>query len=105
LSGLPADLLAPLVVLVSLLMVSKIKYDALPKFSKKGFKKHPVWTIMVAIAAVVLLATKGMALFYLFLLFIAWGILRASWKIIRSLGTSPQEHPVSPVEELTSIDI
>ena len=105
LSGLPADMLAPLVVLVSLLMVSKIKYDTLPKLSKKGFKKHPVWSVMVALAAVILIATKGMALFYIFLTFIAWGILRASWKTIRSLGTSPQEHPVPPAEELTSIDI
>lgn len=105
LTGLSADLLAPLVVVVSLLMVSKIKYDTLPKFSKKGFKKHPVWTVMILVAAVIMVVTEGMALFYIFVLFIGWGILRSVWKTVRAIVSAPDPSPAPVTKELPSIDI
>jgi CDP-diacylglycerol--serine O-phosphatidyltransferase len=103
--GLPADALGPLVVILSLLMVSKIKYDTLPKLSKKGIKKHPIWSSSILLGAVLLVVTKGMALFYLCSLFILWGILRWTWQAIHMLLSAPEVEPSDDAEEAASVDI
>lgn len=66
-----------MLVALSLLMVSKVKYDTLPGPSRKAFRREPWKFVFLALAAVAVLLTKGAAVFPLFVLFILLGLLRA----------------------------
>lgn len=71
-----AKMIIPLVLLLSLLMVSKIKYDTLPSISVKGFREKPAASSFVILGLIALIATKGKALFYIFAIILLFGILR-----------------------------
>jgi CDP-diacylglycerol--serine O-phosphatidyltransferase len=75
-SELYAQFIIPLVILLSLLMVSKIKYDTLPAISVSSFKEKPLTAIFLALALIAMLITKGKALFYIFVIILLFGILR-----------------------------
>jgi CDP-diacylglycerol--serine O-phosphatidyltransferase len=106
LRGLAADALAPMVVVVSLLMVSKVKYDTLPRFSKRELKKHPVRVISFAAAGLILVFTHGRALFYIFVVFILFGILRYLYfGLRRLLGFVDEKVEEEQAGEVTSYDI
>jgi len=66
----------PMVIILSLLMVSTIKYDTLPKFTLSGIKEKPAYFLFLVIAAVLIAATKGNALFFIFVFIILFGIFR-----------------------------
>lgn len=104
LEGTAAEMLAPIVIVLSLIMVSKIKYDTMPKFSAKEIKKHPVKMISYLFAALILIFTKGMALFYLFAAFVLYGILRS---IVVSVANKPEQKETKEIEheEAPSLDI
>jgi CDP-diacylglycerol--serine O-phosphatidyltransferase len=64
-SGYPAlagSLLAPLVTVVSLLMVSTIKYDTLPQLSRRGIRQHPLRFTVMVVALTAIAVTRGAAL-------------------------------------------
>ena len=106
LRGVAADILAPMVVVLSLLMVSKVKYDTLPKFSKKEFRRHPVRVISFLAAGIILVFTRGRALFYLFGVFILFGIARYLFRALRRLlGLVDAKAEEESAEEATSYDI
>ena len=94
LRGLSSQILAPMVVILSFLMVSRIKYDALPEFTSRGIKKHP-WRFMLLTAGTfAILVTKGKAILPFFVLHVLSGPLRV-------LGTTIWNtiHHVPKVEE------
>jgi CDP-diacylglycerol--serine O-phosphatidyltransferase len=62
----------------SALMVSTVKYEAMPKFSARAIKEHPAKIIIVLIAIIIMIATMGKAIFPLFALFALAGVVRAS---------------------------
>ncbi len=66
----------PLVIILSLLMISKIKYDTLPKFNLDGLKEKPYHFVFIFTSIILLIFTQGKALFFIFLLFILLGIFR-----------------------------
>jgi CDP-diacylglycerol--serine O-phosphatidyltransferase len=77
--GYPEELkiyIIPMVLLVSFLMVSKVKYDTLPKFSLSEIKKNPLLYIAYLIALVVLILFKVKGLFFIFVFMIVFGIFR-----------------------------
>lgn len=71
-----ADTVIPLVIVLSYLMVSRIKYDTMPKFSWDAIKEQPFIIIFLAAGIAVLIITSGKALFYIFVLYILFGIFR-----------------------------
>lgn len=71
-----SDSVIPLVIILSYLMVSKIKYDTIPKFSLSAIKEQPFIIIFIIAGIAVLLITSGKALFYIFVLYILFGIFR-----------------------------
>jgi CDP-diacylglycerol--serine O-phosphatidyltransferase len=75
-SELHTQLIIPLVVILSLLMVSKIKYDTLPSISISGFKEKPAQAGFLLVALIVMLITSGKALFYIFVFILVFGIFR-----------------------------
>jgi CDP-diacylglycerol--serine O-phosphatidyltransferase len=85
LTGLEKDFLIPLAVCMSLLMVSSIKYDTLPKFTKRDIYKRPFRFIIFIIGLTLMIVTSGKAIFPFFVFYILTGIIRSTIKIINNL--------------------
>lgn len=67
---------------LSLLMVSKFKYPAFPKLTPATVRKNPWPFILIIIAAIISLATKGYAIFIICLMFVFGGML---WSMVMQL--------------------
>lgn len=104
LSGWTKDALAWLVGGISLLMVSGVRYDTLPKLSRKGIKTHPLRVAFFVLAALVVLVTEGRLIFAVMLSFIGFGVLRSVYEWIRLLITHVERDPEEE-SEVSSIDI
>jgi CDP-diacylglycerol--serine O-phosphatidyltransferase len=89
---------------LALLMVSKVKYDTLPRISRRAIQKEPWKFVFAMLAVVVVVLTGGGAIFPLLLLFIALGIFRWCITTVRRWTSGgakyEEEHSVEP----TSID-
>jgi CDP-diacylglycerol--serine O-phosphatidyltransferase len=89
---------------LGLLMVSKVRYDTLPKFSRRGLKRNPWKFGMLGIAAVAVVATRGDALFPLLMLFVVAGIIRSLVGVVRRLLHLPSKYAQDESVESTQID-
>ncbi|MGD0337547.1 MAG: CDP-diacylglycerol--serine O-phosphatidyltransferase [Bacteroidota bacterium] len=76
LNALGRAVLPYLVIAISLLMVSHVKYDTFPKFSKKGIKKEPIKFFLFVVGVIIVMVTKGQALFGISMLFVVFGAVR-----------------------------
>lgn len=76
----------PLVILLSIIMVSKIKYPVLPKPKLSSLKKNKVMLIYALISVVFLAATSLKNVFYILIIFIFTGIIRTTYKFIITYG-------------------
>ena len=65
------------VIAASLLMVSTIKYDTIPKFSKKAIMAHPFRFSIFLGAIILAIVTRGSAIFPLFVIFVLYGVIRS----------------------------
>ncbi|MBL8006569.1 MAG: CDP-diacylglycerol--serine O-phosphatidyltransferase [Ignavibacteria bacterium] len=72
---LSETVLTVLALLLPFLMVSKIKYESLPKPSLHSVKKNPIVYIIVLIAAVIVIATGGEGSFTFCIFYIFSGII------------------------------
>jgi CDP-diacylglycerol---serine O-phosphatidyltransferase len=104
LSGWSGDGLVILVVFVSLLMVSKVRYDTLPKLSRRGIRAHPWRAASFLVAGVIVIASLGTYLFIVMMAFMGFGVLRSLYEWIRS-ATSHVEKDADDEAEVSSIDI
>ncbi len=77
-----AYLVIPLTLLISLLMVSTIRYDAIPKPKNLSSAGKTFLIIFLMIAIFVTLYTEGKALFYIFLSIVLFGIFRKLYELI-----------------------
>ncbi len=100
-----AAVLPWMIVALALLMVSKIRYDTLPKISRRSLIREPWKFVFLALAVIVVFVTGGTAIFPLFVLFIALGIIRYLIVFVRRLlhGHSKYEDEDDGVEP-TRID-
>jgi CDP-diacylglycerol--serine O-phosphatidyltransferase len=64
-----------LTICVSLLMVSKFRFPIMPSFNTKAIKSHPRDFIILTVGIIIILATKGIALFPLSILYVLLGII------------------------------
>ncbi len=78
LTGFWGGMLIPMIVVSSLLMVSLIKYDTLPKPTKEALRESPAKIILVMLAIIAIAVTKGYALFYIFVAYACSGPIRAA---------------------------
>ncbi len=105
LTGMEAVLLMPLIVVLSLLMVSTIKYDTFPKFSGHAIRQHPLRFTFSIIGATAIVVTKGAALFPFFLFYLATGPARTVVHFIQH-SLHPSEKPGEESDsEITSVDV
>jgi CDP-diacylglycerol--serine O-phosphatidyltransferase len=69
----------------SLMMVSTVKYDVVPKPSKRNILAHPYQFGIYFVGIVLVIATRGSAIFPLFVLFVFYGIIRSLYERVRRL--------------------
>ncbi|HCY77926.1 MAG TPA: CDP-diacylglycerol--serine O-phosphatidyltransferase [Ignavibacteriales bacterium] len=70
----------PMVLVLSFLMISKVKYDTIPKFSISSIKKNPWLYFAYFIALIILILYTVKGLFFIFVFMIAFGIFRQIFK-------------------------
>ncbi len=66
----------PLIILVSLAMISNIKYSAFPKLNKTILRGKPIYLVLTIAGLILTFLTDGTALFYIFLGIVLFGIFR-----------------------------
>ena len=105
LSELNAWLLVLLVVVVSLLMVSNLKYDNLPKITRRGIMQHPLRFTVGIVGLTAIVFTQGRALFPFFVFYIATGPLRYIVQSIQLSLHPPTKDGEEKETEITSVDV
>ncbi len=103
LRGWSENALIPLVIVLSLLMVSRVRYVTLPKFSRKDLRSHPWRAIAFSVALALIVISSGRYLFPILLAFVSYGIVRSTIQWIQRL-VSP-ENGLEEESEVSSIDI
>ncbi len=98
-------LLPYLVIAISLLMVSRVKYDTFPKFSKRGIKKDPLKFSLFMLGMIIVIATKGQAMFGVTMIFIVYGVVRYSIGIGKHLLHPSSKNDGEEETEISSVDI
>lgn len=79
-NGIANQIIIPLVIILSFLMVSKVKYDTLSKYSIANFRKNPYLILVYLIIFMLLVFYTVKGLFFIFVLMIAFGIFRQIFK-------------------------
>jgi CDP-diacylglycerol---serine O-phosphatidyltransferase len=106
--GLPpiaSSLLAPVVVVLSLLMVSSFKYDTAPKFSRRGIKQHPLRFTVTVVGVTAIIVTRGSALLPFFVFFVLTGPLRYFIHFIQHGFRHDEKSANEKETEISSIDL
>lgn len=80
-----------LAILLPVLMVSKFRYDTTPKLSLREIKEKPVKSIIVLLAIILVVVTKGEGLFAFSLFYLSTGIFRGVKNFFRRLFF-PRKH-------------
>jgi len=69
-----------LVISIGLLMISKIKYEALPNFSQESLKGKLLLNIFLLLSVLIAIFSNGKAIIFMILIFIVFGFLRSVYK-------------------------
>ncbi len=78
----------PMILILSFLMVSNIRYETMPKFTINGLKEKPFHFLFLIVAAVLVIFTFKLGLFIIFVFMIVFGILKhIYYKVKTSLST------------------
>ena len=100
--------LSALVILLSLLMVSHVKYDTMPKLSKLQLKLHPWKFSIIALAMLAVVLSEYLLeknyLFQMLMLYVLFGFFRAAVVGTKKIFLKPVNEPVK-TRKLSSIDI
>lgn len=96
--------LTMLVILLSLLMVSRVKYDTLPKFSKRQIEAHPWKVVGLLTGLLIIIFSKGTLLFLLLFLYVLFGIVRSLVLWLKKILTKTEDES-EEAGEFSSIDI
>jgi CDP-diacylglycerol--serine O-phosphatidyltransferase len=103
--SLENSLLMPIVVIVSFLMVSTVKYDTIPHLSRRGIKQHPLRFTVGVIGITWIVVTRGGALFPFLVFYLATGPLRYTVYFIRHALRPAGKVSEEKDAEITSVDV
>lgn len=103
LQGASRDILAPLVAGLSLLMVSRVQYETLPRFTPRDLRAHPWRSVAFSAAAATIIISEGRYLLGVLLFFIAFGVIRWTVQAVRSFVNRLEKDEEE--NEPSSIDI
>lgn len=101
LTGWPKDALAPMTVALGLLMVSRVRYDTIPKLTRKEIIAHPKKVVAFGIAGLLVIFSKGELLFAVLAAFILLGVARAIFRKLRGQSSTDSEEEPEP----SSVDV
>jgi CDP-diacylglycerol--serine O-phosphatidyltransferase len=96
--------LTVLVIVLSFLMVSRVKYDTLPKFSKRNIVAHPWKVVGFFIGILIIIFSKGTLFFSMLALYILFGVMRSFVHWLKKMITK-KENEQEEAGEFSSIDI
>ncbi len=91
-----------LVIALALLMVSHVKYDTLPKFSKRQIAANPKKVVGLLSGVLLVIFSKGKLFFLLLVCYVAFGVLRHVWRWFKNAFGKAEEEEEG---EYSSIDI
>jgi CDP-diacylglycerol--serine O-phosphatidyltransferase len=97
--------LVPLVVVLSFLMVSRFKYDTMPKFSKRAIAQHPWRFTWFIVGATAVILTQGKALFPVFMVYVFTGPLRYFYNVMKMATRPTQKADEEKETEISSVDV
>jgi CDP-diacylglycerol--serine O-phosphatidyltransferase len=105
LNALESSIFSPMVFMLSLLMVSTLKYDAVPKFTRRGIKQHPLRFTIVVAGFTAIIFTQGRFLFPFFVFYTATGPIRyVAHAVVQAVH--PSEKNVDEKDtEITGVDV
>jgi len=107
-SNLASTELIALVIVLSFLMVSHVKYDTMPKLSKRQLKSHPLKFIVIFIALLVIIFSElflnNNYLFLMLTLYVLFGLVRAAIVFVKNIFIKTENEPLK-TGKLSSIDI
>jgi CDP-diacylglycerol--serine O-phosphatidyltransferase len=103
LSGWTGNGLTGLVLVLSFLMVSRVKYDTIPKLSKRQIKAHPWKVVGLLIGMLVVVFSKGTLLFLMLALYILFGLIRFAVQGLTKLFKKTENEPKG-AEKFSRID-
>ncbi|MBS1515229.1 MAG: CDP-diacylglycerol--serine O-phosphatidyltransferase [Bacteroidetes bacterium] len=83
---LSSKFIIALSIVLPILMVSKFRYDSIPKVSLSAIKKYPVKFIFLFAGIVICVITKGEGLFLFCLFYLSTGIFRGIYNSLRKSG-------------------
>lgn len=86
-----SDALLVLVIFLSLLMVSTVRYPIIPKLSKKSFRQHPLQMSFIVLGVVLIAITGLKALFPLLLSIVLYGAIKSALSSARTLFRKKDE--------------
>jgi len=89
---------------LSLLMVSKVRYNTLPRLSAATIKQHPFGTVVAAAVVVLVSWTGGKALLPLLLAVILFGLVRYVVEFIRRIRARGETFDDGDIAESGQID-
>jgi CDP-diacylglycerol--serine O-phosphatidyltransferase len=75
-----SEFIFPMVIILSFLMISKVKYDTFPKVTVSEIKRNPLLFLFYLISLIVLIFYSVKGLFFIFVFMIAFGIFRQIFK-------------------------
>lgn len=104
-SPLAASLLPPLVTVVSLLMVSTIRYDTLPQVSRRGMRQHPLRFTLMVVAVTAIAVTRGAALLPVLGFYLVTGPVRYVAHYIRQSLHPAGKDAKEDEPGMTSVDV
>lgn len=79
----------PLILIVSISMVSNIRYSAFPKLNKTTFRGKPIYLALTIISLILVFVTDGSFLFFIALGIVLFGIIK---HFIRKLNINNEEN-------------
>ncbi|MFH0735401.1 MAG: CDP-diacylglycerol--serine O-phosphatidyltransferase [bacterium] len=76
------NLIIPLILLLSFLMVSNVKYETLPNLKNKSLRDKLIYLGVLIAGLILLVATNGKILFYIFISLVLFGIFRSLYNFL-----------------------
>lgn len=73
-SDLHSQIIIPMTLILSFLMVSRVKYDSIPKFSLRSIKEKPFTYIFILAGLIVVVFYRIEGVFYTFVFMVVFGI-------------------------------